>query len=279
MLRCTRAEQEESNTNAVNILHVSVDLDLATTELNRMVAFMEGAGFAVKLERGLCDWPSADVLILGTDKRRLANLGRVLDVLVSRIGLVQGWDVLLYGTSGKVTTKSQPPERPLCSNLSFGLLGTCMLHGHIRLHDDVRFWQGFFAHMLIEIETWLDRILGRTNTTLHSKLRNMKCKIENTGLDGQDARLFLAASHLVRNSRNIFVHSQRNVPAEEMKKRTVKADGFMQEFCAVAISCGRADLLPCPNTHNESRHELIKYLTRIALYARRWAHDCHAITP
>lgn len=277
MLRCTRVAPKDSDTATVSILHVSVDLDSAAAELGQMTAFMEEMGFAVKRERGLCDWPSADVLILGTDERRLANLGGVLDALVYRIGLVQGWDVLLYGISSKVTTKTRAPERPLCAGPRFGLTGICMLHSHIRLRDDVRFWQGFFTHMAIEVETWLDRILGWTEGSLYEKICGMEYEIADAGLDGQDARLFLAAAHLTRDDRNSFAHSQRNMPTEAMKKRAAKADRFLQEFCDTAALYERTDLLPSQDTYGASRHELIKYLIRIALFARRWACDCHGM--
>ena len=277
MVRCMRAAPKGSDTGIIRILHASTDIDSAAAELGQMAAFMERMGFAVKRERGLCDWPSADVLVLGTDERRLTDLGGVLDVLVYRIGLVQGWDVLLYGTSNKVTTKIQAPERPLCAGPAFGLAGICMLHGHIRMRDDVRFWQGFFAHMAVEVETWLDRILCTSEGSLNEKICRIERKIVDAGLYGQDAKMFLAAAHLVRSSRNAFVHSQRNVPAEEMRRRADKVDKLLREFSRIATMCGRADLLPRQDTHVANRHELIKCLTRIALFARRWVAEASRI--
>lgn len=81
-----RAAPKGSDTGTVRILHASTDIDSAATELGQMAAFMERMDFTVKRERGLCDWPSADVLVLGTDERRLTDLEGVLDVLVYRIG-------------------------------------------------------------------------------------------------------------------------------------------------------------------------------------------------
>ena len=270
MLRCTRVEPKDSDTNTVNILHMSVDIDSAKPEIQMIIDFMESDGFNVKREPGMMGALSTDVVILGIDKERLASLGGIFDTFVYGIGLLQGWDILLYGTSGTITTELMASERPWCSNASFGSLGICMLQTHLKIRDDMQFWIGFFAYMAIEVETSLDHILGRTKKSLHDKMIAMKHMLEKGDLYGSDAQLFCAAANVLRESRNIFVHSQRNVQAAEKKKRVEKVDDFLQTFYETAKSCDRTDILKCRNISNTDKHSFIKELTRIALCTRLW---------
>ena len=274
MLRCTRVAPKDSDTNTVNIFHMSADIDSAKPEIQRMVDFMKSAGFSVKREPGIMGDLSTDVVILGIDRERLASLGGIFDTFVYGIGLIQGWDILLYGTRGTVTTELKGSERPWCSNSSFGSLGICMLQAHLKIRDDKQFWIGFFAYMAIEVETYLDHILGRTKKSLHDKMIAMKHMLESYSLYEPDAQLFFAASYVLRESRNMFVHSQRNVPVAEKKKRADKDDGFLQTFYDVAESCGRTDILKCRNISTD-RHSCIKELTRIALWTRLWIYNVH----
>ena len=275
MLRCTRVAPKDSDTNTVNILHMSADINSAKLELQMIVDFMKSAGFCVKRESGMMGVLSTDVVILGIDKEWLASLGGIFDTFVYGIGLLQGWDVLLYGTSGTITTELKGSERPWCSNSSFGSLGICMLQTHLKMRDDRQFWIGFFTYMAIEVETFLDHILGTTNSHLYDKMTDMKHMLENDGLYGPDAQLFYAAANVLRKSRNIFVHSQRNVQAAERKKQAEKADDFLQTFYETAKSYGRTDILKCRNISNMDIHSRIKELTRIALWTRRWIYDLY----
>ena len=275
MLRCTHVAPKDSDTNTVNILHMSADIDSAKPELQMIVDFMKSAGFSVKREPGMVDALSTDVVILGIDKEWLASFRGIFDVFVYGIGLIQGWDVLLYGTSGTITTKLKASERPWCSNSSFGSLGICMLQAHLKMRDDRQFWIGFFAYMAIEVETFLDHILWRTKKSLHGKMIALKRMLKNDGLYGPDAQLFCAAANVLRESRNIFVHSQRNVQAAKRKKQAEKADDFLQTFYETAKSYGRTDILKCRNISNTDIHSRIKELTRIALWTRRWIYDLY----
>lgn len=274
MIRCTRTTPEDSAANTVNILHASPYIDSSEVEITRMVNFIKSRGFLVKREsrHKPPDWHHADVLVLGTDDKRLPNLKGVLDTLVYRIGLVQGWDVLLYGTKSRVTTESIPPERPLCSGPRFGFDGMCVLHGHIVLRDDVRFWEGFFAYMAIELETYIDRVISRPAKNLYCKLNRLESDFKEANLHGDDAELFLAAAHLIRSLRNAFVHSQRNMSVEERRKRGSETDRLFLKFGDMA-SAKRNSLLLGIDAYVESPHGQIKYFTRIALIARRWAYD------
>ena len=274
MIRCTRTTPEDSAANTVNILHASPDIDSSEVEITRMVNFIKSRGFLVTREprHEPPDWHHADVLVLGTDDRRLPNLKGVLDTLVYRIGLVQGWDVLLYGTRSKVTTESIPPERPLCSGPHFGFDGVCVLHGHIMLRDDVRFWEGFFAYMAIELETYIDRVISRPEETLYGKINRLESDFKEADLYGDDAELFVAAAHLLRSLRNTLTHSQRNMSVEERRKRGSETDRLFLKFGDMA-SAKRKSLLLGIDAYVESPHGQIKYFTRIALIARRWAYD------
>ena len=273
MLRCTRVAPNDSDTNTVNILHMSADIDSAKPELQMIVDFMKSAGYNVKREPGMMAGLSTDVVILGIDKERLDSLGGIFDVFVYGIGLIQGWDVLLYGTSSTITTQLKASERPWCSNSSFGSLGICMLQAHLKMRDDRQFWIGFFAYMAIEVETYLDHILEPTNGSLDAKMTSMKRILENDGLYRPDAQLFYAAANVLRKSRNIFVHSQRNVKAAKRKKQAEKADDLLQTFYETAKSYGRTDIWKCRNMSNTDIHSRIKELTRIALWTRRWIYD------
>ena len=269
MLRCTRVAPKDSDTNTVNIFHMSADIDSAKPEIQRIVDFMKSAGFSVKREPGMMGALSTDVVILGIDKERMASIGGIFDTFVYGIGILQGWDILLYGTSGTITTELKGSERPWCSNSSFGSLGINMLQAHLKIRDDMQFWIGFFAYMAIEVETSLDHILGRTKKSLYDKMMTMKRILEKGGLYEPDAQLFCAAANVLRESRNMFVHPQRKVPTAERKKQGEKSDGVLQTFYNVAESCGRTDILKCRNISTD-RHSCIKELTRIALCTGLW---------
>ncbi len=83
------------------------------------------------------------------------------------------------------------------------------------MRDDIRFWEGFFAYMAVELEAYLDRIISRPEEDPDAKIRRLERDFKEACLYGDDAELFLAAAHLVRSIRNAFVHSQRNISAEE----------------------------------------------------------------
>lgn len=275
MMWCTRTTPGGSAANTVNILHASPDVDSAEAEMTWMINFMKARGFVVNREprHEPPDWHHVDVLVLGTDSERLPNLGAVLEMFVYRVGLVPYWDVLLYGTKQRIATQPKPPEHPLCSGPHFGLDGACMLHAHIMLRDDRRFWEGFFAYMAIELETYVDRIISRPEKDLNGKIRRLESDFREANLYGDDAMLFLAAAHLLRSLRNAFVHSQRNTSAEERQKRVNKISNLFREFRDAASNKKRGFLLLGTDAHVGDLHGQIKYYTRLSLIARRWAHD------
>ena len=133
-------------------------------------------------------------------------------------------------------------ELPAGYGPRFGLDGVCVLHAHTKMRDDIRFWEGFFAYMAGELETYLDRIISRPEKDLDAKIRRLECDFKEAGLYGDDAGLFPAAAHLVRSIRNAFVHSQRNISAEERKRRGSKTDELFLKFGDLA-SARRQSLL------------------------------------
>lgn len=272
MIRCTRITPEDSAANTVNILHVSPDIDSAKAEITFMMDFMKSRGFVVKREprHKPPNWHHADVLVLGTDDEQLPNLKKVLDVVVYRAGLVQSWDVLLYGTKKRVTVKPTL-EFPICYGPHFGVDGACVLHGHIMLRDDVRFWEGFFAYMTIELETYIDRVISNPAKDLDAKIRRLESDFKKAGLYGDDAELFLTATHLLRSIRNMFVHSQRNMSVKEKEMRGSKTDNLFLQF--VDMASNKRKYLLGMDAYVGSLHGKIKYFTRISLITRRWAYD------
>lgn len=271
MLRCTHAAGEGSPMSTVNILHAAEDLDSAAGELSRMAAFMEDLGFEVVPERGPIDASAADVLVLGIDEWRRPHMNEVLDVMAYDIGLVQGWDVLLYGTSGKISPETIPYERPLCAGPSFRSAGVRVLYGHIRLRTDARFWEGFFAHAGIELEDFVNGIVDRTEGSLHDKIECVGRKFEHAGLSKPDIELFLAAAHLIRDLRNTFVHSQRGITDEKKKKKAKR----LQDLRKKALLHKRPYLTLGMDAPAENRRMLLKCLIRAALATRRWIRDYH----
>lgn len=274
MIRCTRTMPEGSAANTVNILHVSPDIDSAEAEITHMINFMKSRGYVVKWEprHKPPDWHHTDVLVLGTDDERLPNLKGVLDTIVYRAGLVQSWDVLLYGTKRRVTTQFIPLERPPCFGPHFGFDGACVLHGHIMLRDDMRFWEGFFTYMAIKLETYIDCVVSRPEKTLYGKINRLESDFKEADLYGDDADLFLAAAHLLRSLRNGLAHSQRNVSVKERRERGSETDKLFLRFSDMA-SAKRKSLLLGIDAYVESLNGQIKYFTRIALIARRWVYD------
>lgn len=271
MMRCTRFEPDGS-VETVNILHASVDPGPARAQLEMMGKFMESRDFTVSIDSMPADWHRADVLVFGTDEKLLPKLGDVTDIVTYRNGLVESWDVLLYGIGSRLTTKAMPPESPVCSGPAFGLDGIGVLHGHIMLRSDMRFWEGFFAHMANELETYIDRIVSSPGKDLNDKIIRLESDFKEAGLYGDDAKLVVAAAHLLRSLRNAHAHSQRNLSAEERKKSIASIDNRFRIF-GDAASAKRPSLLLGIDSYAESRHGRYKYYTRVALITRRWLYD------
>ena len=271
MMRCTRSEHDGS-VETVNVLHASPAPDRAHTQLEMMSKFMEGRGFTVNIDFRPMDWHRADVLVFGVDETLLPRLKETIEIVTNRNGLVESWDVLLYGTDSKLTTKATPPESPVCSGPAFGLDGMGVLHGHLMLRVDMRFWEGFFAYMAIELETYLDRIISRAGGNLDCKIKRLKCDLDEAGLGGDDAELAVAAAHLIRLLRNTFVHSQQNTSAGERVKRLTKVDDIFNHFGDLAYA-KRKQLLLGMDGCMDGLHGELRYFTRIALITRRWMYD------
>ena len=271
MMRCTRSGPDGS-VETVNVLHASPAPDRAHAHLEMMSKFMEGRGFTVRTDCMPMDWHRADVLVFGVDGKLLPKLRETVDIVTHRNGLVESWDVLLYGTDSKLTTKATPPESPVCSGPAFGLDGIGVLHGHLMLRNDMRFWEGFFAYMAIELETYLDRIISRAEKDLDRKIKRLKCDLDEAGLGGDDAELAVTAAHLIRSLRNTFVHSQRNMSAGERGKQLVKVGCTVNDFCDLA-SAKRNQLLLGMDGYVDGLHGQLRYFTRIALITRRWMYD------
>ena len=273
MIRCMRTTPGDSAANTVNILHVSPAIDSVEAEITHMINFMKSRGYVVKREprHEPPDWHRTDVLVLGMDDKRLPNLEGVLNIVVYRAGLVQYWDTVVYGTEKRVTVKTTM-ELPAGYGPRFGLDGVCVLHAHTKMRDDVRFWEGFFAYMAIELETYIDRAISRPEETMYGKINRLESDFKEADLYGDDAELFVAAAHLLRSIRNAFTHSQRNMSVEERRKRGSETDRLFLKFGDMA-SAKRTSLLLGIDAYAEGRRGQLKYFTRIALIARLWAYD------
>ena len=272
LFSCTRLLPEDSEAGVVNILHVAADPYQGKPKLDQMLNYMKEIGFEVKRENKKY-WKTADVLVFGAYQLDPNLVKVIIDEFARILGLVQYWDVLVYDT--KTTSKIPPYECPIYTGQEFSQEGIHMLSSHVKLRDDVRFWEGFFAHMAIDIESYLDRVIG-TKGDLNGKIQKMEKKINNDGLCGQNSRLFIAAAHLMRNSRNMFVHSQRNMSKEEKRKCTEKLDQYMRSFCAL-IDFYKGIYL-YPNTETNSVRGLIKYMIKIALFTRQWAYEYYKMS-
>ena len=276
MLRCSR---KGSTRDTINILHASPDVNLVDAEITQVVDFMKTVGFTVERERGPGGWVLADVLVFGVDEKLLPNTNCIFDTIVRGAGLIQGWDVLIYGIGVEPPGGIGEPELPLRAGQSFGLDGICMLHTHLRLRGNTHFWMGFFAYMAIELETYIDRIVGRTDDSLHDKICRLERELVDADMCGLDAKMFLSAANIVREVRNLHAHSQRGMSPGEILNRDTELHKSVQGFTRMAGHYRRLDLLAGSAGYLEGGSGWRRYLARTALAARRWIYDCQMLVP
>ena len=249
-LRCTRPAPD-GTPDIVNILHVSpveqygYDRFVCESEIVEIEKFMVSRGFKIEKIDGPSGWGSADVLILGTDKNHMHDMVERLKTLVRGAGLVQGWNVLVYGLDGKPTLDVGQYGRPLLTNQNFGHDGVCMMHAHLRLRDDDTFWIGHVAYMSDLIDSWIADIVKASPHKKAVDGYNMSDKIDvlaglfsDAELSEQDVGLFSHAAHLVRIVRNEHVHFAAN-----MERSNDKVGPALEEFNELVERYGRDDML------------------------------------
>ena len=274
MFRCTDSNRVRSR--YVNILHVGTDLDGMRYETNRVAQFLKEMGFDIRHELGLepRNGIGVDVVIVGSEAARFEDAAYLIRrIPVGFLGLMLNWDVLWYGTDGTPRPVLPLNVRPLCSSNAFSTYGICLVHAHIRRRDDLPAWRGLFLTMLIEIEYYVDRMMGTWNErSAYKKMCKFKDRVKSDGRWGSDAELFFAAVDTIRKTRNMSSHSLSNVPEEKLKEREDEMNGLFAEFDKLAVKHGcpfrpPRFVTPMPP---ERTHALLKWLTSLSQVAVVW---------
>ena len=272
MFRCTKSYGDRSKN--VNILHVSTDLDGARHEMERIVQFMKKKGFDVRHESisGMRNGMGVDIVIVGSETASHDDARYLIrHISLGFLGLTLWWDVLWYGTD--YTPQPCLPRliKPSCSNHAFSMDGICLAHAHIRRRYDVAALRGAHLTMQIEIEDYIDVMLGTWKVRSVERIEAFKSKVKIDGRWGPDAELFFAALDAIRNSRNTGSHPLQGVPKEELKKKVERVDHSRVEFGKLARKHKRPfgpPMLDSPE--EEDLHTVTKWEISIAQMAIRW---------
>ena len=281
-LRCMRTTLD-GMPEAVNILHVSPGIGRVDAEIVRITDFMKAWGFTVKRKIWFNDWVNTDVLIFGLDESHLSQVDEALDILTHGAGLVQGWNVLIYGLDGKPTLEPDLFENPLLTDQNFGFDAICMLHAHMRLRSNTQFWTGYLAYMADRVEYGIMLLIENSShgkptnygRNLSHKINILASEFGEAGVKKPDVELFTHAAHLIRVVRNAYVHLMAGKPP---KQRVSELDSHMEEFYSVTERHARSDL--CLGTRMSDAGDVgpfdvfTPFFVRLTLILDRWLRDC-----
>lgn len=268
MYRCRRGRYGEKG-SSLDILHVSTDLEAASSEMKKIVTFLESRGFHTQCVPSPGYWPEADLLIIGSDKPHSEHAVNLANYLPSVLGIVTPLDVLLYGLHGKIETKLAPADQPLLAGRSFGLDGICLTHSRMRRWTDNIVLGGIFNTKVIGIENCIDAVMGWKDKWFTAKVRDFEKKVRDDGRYDPEAELFFAAVRVANACRNVGVHALEHVPKN---KRFDYSGEALQKFNEVAAKHKRNELcLEYVSNNFAGTTESIKHYTKIATYAHNWA--------
>lgn len=268
MYRCRRGRYGEKG-SSLDILHVSTDLEAASSEMKKVVIFLKSRGFHIQRVPSPGYWTEADLLIIGSDKPHSKHAAKLANYLPSVLGIVTPLDVLLYGLHGKIETNLAPADRPLLAGRSFGLDGVCLTHFRMRRWTDNIVFGGIFNTKVIGIENCIDAVMGWKDKWFTTKVRDFEKKIRDDGRYDPEAEMFFAAVGVANACRNVGAHAQEHVPENKIFDYTEKA---LQKFYEVAAKHKRNELrLEYVSSNFAGITEFIKHYIKIATYAHNWA--------
>ena len=275
----------------VNMLHLGTDLDAVTSEMNRIVQFMNKVGYEVDLEQGLSLYndremiltgSDTDMIIMGSDAARYASARYVLWCIgIGWFGIVPYWDVLWYGMDGApepFIEQLEPDVRradpPLCSSREFSSDGACLLHAHIRRRDDVAASRGAYNSILIELEGRINLLMKREKVwkirSADKKFEAFKAKVTNEGHSKPEIDLFFAAVDVLRNSRNVGAHPLDGLPLVEINRKIALGEKRAAEFNRLAERHKRPLWPPIVSSSRADYHAIVRWESSIAHMAVAW---------
>ena len=258
----------------LNILHVSTDLKCVSSEIVKIIEFLESRSFIVKHVSKPKYWSDADILIIGSDGKHSMDAINMVKYLPSSFGIITSLDVLLYGLDGKIDTKLELAHQPMHTNNSFRLEGVCMVHSHIRKWTDVIVIRGIIVAISIDIENRIDTIMDKNsaswkNKSFSNKIDGFKNKVEVDGRLDTDAELFFAAVSVVRECRNTAAHPQKN-DLKDISKEVQRNEDFYK----LAIKHKRLNIRPMPIIRDlKYIIEGSRYYIKLATWSNDWVNE------
>ena len=258
--------------------YINTDLKCVSSEISKIIEFLESRSFIVAHEHKPKDWSDADILIIGSDTKHSKNAINMIKYLPSNLGIITSLDILFYGLDGKIDT----PEltyQPMHTNNSFSTEGVCMVHSHIRrLTDDITM-RGILVAISIDIENCINTIMDKSSKSwsdksFAKKIACFKNKVECDGYLNVDVdvnvELFFNAVNIVRELRNTAAHQQKKDP-----KELYKEEQRNEEFYKFAREHGRFDLCPASPIIYDFKYmvSMTKYFIRLATLCYDWVNE------
>lgn len=183
------------------------------------------------------------------------------------------WDVLWYGVDHK-PHPIDPYSDPVCIDRNFSTEGAHLVHTHVRRRRDIAAIRGLYVSLLMEIEKYLDHILHTRERCFGKKLKEFECKIKRDKHWGPDAKLFMTATDILREARNIGAHAQHHMSDDEIKAKVKNTEEGCFKFNKIAkeYGCG-VKLPPVPLIDTlTDLHVFVKGVVRTSKMAIRWIH-------
>ena len=260
---------------SLNILHIGTDLKCVSSEISKIIEFLESRSFAVNRISKPKDWSDADILIIGSDMKHSMSATNMVKYLPSNFGVITSLDVLFYGLDGKIDTKWLVYQ-PMHTDRSFSTEGVCMVHSRIRRWTDDIVMRGILVAISIDIENCIDVIMDKNSNSwkdksFAEKIAWFKKKVKVDGhLDADaDAELFFGAVDIVRDCRNTAAHQQKN-DSKDLNKEVQKNEDFFK----LAIKHKRLDLCPTSMIHDfKYMINMQKYYIRLATWSSDWVNE------